>query len=142
MLAVTAELAFSVLIFVFGVALAATHFVAARGESDAAGHWWTRIDGQEGLRRRNSRRSLGMAIVLVIAFSLLLGSALLDHTRSPSQFAWYWLAVLILVAWLCILALIDISHTLRVLRTWNRQDIAGSTNRYIDPTAGRHGDPS
>lgn len=76
-----------------------------------------------------------MGIVTVVALALLLGSLFLDHLTSPSQFAYYWLAVLILVAWLCVLALADLNHTLRVLRTWQKQQVEGSATRYMAPAA-------
>ena len=63
-------------------------------------------------------RRLGAAICLVLAVMFVCGVYLMDVRTPPRVFAAYWLVMLVLVLWLCALAVKDVLHTRRMLLAW------------------------
>lgn len=61
-------------------------------------------------------RKLGAAIVLVVAVMFTLGLYVLDLKGGPVVFVAYWLTVLVLIVWLCILAIRDVLYTRRIVK--------------------------
>ncbi len=75
-------------------------------------------------------RRLGAAICVVVAVMFVLGIYLLDGKPPPRVFLAYWILVLVLVFWLCGLALKDIMHTRRSLSA--RMASRGSADLLAD----------
>ena len=75
-------------------------------------------------------RRLGAAICVVVAVMFVLGIYLLDGKPPPRVFLAYWILVLVLVFWLCGLALKDIMHTRRLLSA--RMASRGSADLLAD----------
>ena len=86
-------------------------------------------------------RRLGAAICVVVAVMFVLGIYLLDGKPPPRIFLAYWILVLVLVFWLCGLALKDILHTRRLLsaKTASRglADMLAEGRREEDETEDR-----
>ena len=72
-----------------------------------------------------------MAITAVVSMATFLGVNYLEPLRAPAQFVYYWMVVLLLVLWICVLALSDVRQTVRVHRRWRRQRSADSLERYL-----------
>ncbi|MHC5108784.1 MAG: hypothetical protein ACYTHJ_02765 [Planctomycetota bacterium] len=76
-------------------------------------------------------RRLGAAICLTTAVMFVLGIYLINPERNPAAVATYWLVILLLVVWLCLLAVKDMLHTRRELEKWRderRADIGWSNH--------------
>ena len=67
------------------------------------------------------RRRLGAAICFVLSIMFVLGAHLVDVPDHPRVYAAYWVVMLVLLLWLCMLALKDVRYTRRVLN--NRRAI-------------------
>ncbi len=143
----TLEFIFSALICALGLSIAGAYFLLRRWLSQGGLAWWDRIDTPEGVRIRAHRRNLGMAIVAVVSGATFLGINHMDPMSFPVQFVYYWLIMLLLVFWLCVLGLADIRHTLRVHRNWRRRHSDASLERYLQvyheahPVRQYRGDP-
>lgn len=67
-------------------------------------------------------RRLGAAIVGFVSVIFFAGANFIDARRFPRSFAWFWLLVLVLVLWLCGLAVVDAVHTYRLrMKILNRE---------------------
>ena len=77
-------------------------------------------------------RELGAAVCLVLSIMFVAGVNLLDATSSPRLFMAYWLVMLVLVIWLCGLALKDIIHTRHAITT--RRAREQDPNQKHDPS--------
>lgn len=128
----------SALICGLGISVAGVYFLSARCCGSDVSPWWSRFDNAQGRQVRTHRRNLGMAVMVVVSAATFLGVNLMDHQPSPIVFGYYWLVVLLMIAWLCLIALADIRHTLRLHRTWrNRRSQASaaptsSLEQYLD----------
>jgi len=78
-------------------------------------------------------RRLGAAICLVLAVMFVLGVYVLNDTGSLRGFAAYWLVMLVLVVWLCMLAIKDILYTRRVVAGW-RAGKLGLDGSPVEPS--------
>ena len=74
------------------------------------------------VHRFTKRRLIMSGVLAAVAVMLFLGVCVIDFTRSPRAFTWFWLAVLGLLVWLLGLALFDtfaVLHTRLDLRHWS-----------------------
>ena len=70
------------------------------------------IGGQRPWRR------LGAAICFVVSIMFALGVLLVDIPDHPRSYAAYWAVIMLLVLWLCGLAIKDLRHTRDVVARW------------------------
>ena len=90
------------------------------------------------LERRGRRRRLGLAVMGLVAVMFCLGLALLDPQAAPRSFLLFWLAVSILLLWLCWLAVSDVLTTWRLKRQLDEQTHA-HIQRLIQAQVGADG---
>jgi hypothetical protein len=70
------------------------------------------------IRGHRPWRRLGAAICLLVAVMYVLGVYLVDIPRHPRAYAAFWLVLMLLVIWLCVLALRDILYTRQAIAKW------------------------
>lgn len=63
-------------------------------------------------------RRVGAAICLLIAVMYIVGISRLNAEASPRTFILYWITILLLVLWLCALALKDLLYTRATIARW------------------------
>ncbi len=61
-------------------------------------------------------RRLGAAICALVSVMFYAGIHHLDPARFPRVFIFYWIIILLLVVWLCGLALVDMLYTRKLMR--------------------------
>ena len=78
--------------------------------------------GNDSPRRVDDRpwRSVGAAICVVVAIMFVVGVAAVDIPQRPRAYAAYWLVILVLLLWLCCLAIKDVLYTRRLLAELQR----------------------
>ena len=106
MSAETVRLIFSGLVCGLGVLCGSGQLLC--GRSNAATTAWERWDTPAGTERCRRRRRLGAAIVVLISLTFFLGVNFLSPGRSPVGYLIFWITTLLLVLWLCGLAMIDL----------------------------------
>ena len=126
----TIEFVFSAVILGLGLSIAGIYLLVRRSSATTEPGWWDRLDTPEGVRIRAHRRSFGMVIVVVVSTATFVGINFLDPLSGPRQFGYYWLIVLLMVMWLCGLALADIRQTLCVHRRWRVRHSGTFLKRY------------
>ena len=131
----TIEFVFSAGILGLGLSIALVYVLVRRSSAVTEPGWWDRFDTPEGVRIRAHRRSFGTIIVVVVSTATFLGINFLDPLSGPRQFGYYWLIVLLMVMWLCGLALADIRQTLCVHRRWRVRHSGASLKRYLQAHA-------
>ena len=131
----TIEFVVSALILGLGLSIAGVYLLLRRSLAATEPGWWDRLDTPEGVRIRAHRRSFGMVIVAVVSTATFVGINFLDPLSGPRQFGYYWLIVLLMVMWLCGLALADIRQTLCVHRRWRVRHSGASLERYLQAHA-------
>ncbi len=131
----TFEFVVSTLILGLGLSIAGGYLLVRRSSAAAEPGWWDRFETTEGVRIRAHRRSFGMVIVVVVSTATFAGINFLDPLSGPRQFGYYWLIVLLLVMWLCGLALADIRQTLRVRHRRRVQHPGASLEQYLQAPA-------
>ncbi len=131
----TIEFVVSALILGLGLSIAGVYLLLRRSLAATEPGWWDRLDTPEGVRIRAHRRSFGMVIVTVVSTATFAGINFLDPLSGPRQFGCYWLIVLLMVMWLCGLALADIRQTLRVHRQWRVRHSGAPLARYLQAHA-------
>ena len=129
------EFVVSALILGLGLSIAVAYVLVRRSWTATEPAWWNRLDTPEGVRNRAHRRSFGMVIVVVVSTATFVGINFLDPLSGPRQFGYYWLIVLLMVMWLCGLALADIRQTLRVHRRWRGRYSDAPLKRYLQAQA-------
>ena len=77
---------------------------------------WAKLDMPEAYDRRRRRRALSMAIMALISVVFFIGANYLDPKPHPHVALLFWVVLLILLIWLCALAMIDLAE-IRKLRT-------------------------
>lgn len=73
------------------------------------------------IRGNRPWRRVGAAICLVLAIMFVLGVYLVDIPQRPWAYAAFWLVMVVLVIWLCILAAKDILYTRQVIAKWRAE---------------------
>ncbi len=131
----TIEFMFSALILGLGLSIAGGYWLVRRSSVAAEPGWWDRLDTREGVSKRARRRSFGIVLVVVVSTATFVGMNSLDPLSGPRQFGYYWLIVLLMVMWLCGLALADIRQTLRVHRRWRMRHSGPSLERFLQTHA-------
>jgi len=63
-------------------------------------------------------RRIGAAICLLLAVMFVLGIHLLDQKAGPRVFVFFWLIIMALLVWLCVLAIKDVLYTRNVIAGW------------------------
>jgi len=63
-------------------------------------------------------RRLGAAICVVLAIMFVAGITLIDRPARPGMFIAFWLLILGLICWLCVLAIKDLLHTRKMVADW------------------------
>ena len=71
--------------------------------------------GHQALGGERPWRRVGAGICLVMAIMFVLGAHLVDIPARWRPYAVYWIVMLVLLLWLCALALKDLRYTRRVL---------------------------
>lgn len=66
-------------------------------------------------------RRLGAGIAVVMAVMFVAGVYVVDIPDKPLPYAIYWIIMLALVVWMCLLAVQDALHTRRTLRRWRAE---------------------
>ncbi len=127
----TIEFVVSAGILGLGLSIAGVYLLLRRSSAATEPGWWERLDTPQGLRIRAHRRSFGMVIVVVVSTATFVGINALDPLSGPRQFGYYWLIVLLMVMWLCGLALADIRQTLCLHRRWRVRHSDASLERYL-----------
>lgn len=75
-------------------------------------------------------RRLGAGIAVVMAVMFVLGVYVVDIPDRPLPYAVYWIIMLGLVVWMCVLAVRDAIHTRKTLRRWQagrRAEVSAGT---------------
>jgi uncharacterized membrane protein len=88
-----------------------------------------RSDHSSGAHRRAVRdlsgdrpwRKLGAVIMLLLAVMFVLGIYVLDEHRGVWFYALYWLIMMMLVLWLCVLAVRDVVYTRQLIIRWRNE---------------------
>ena len=79
-------------------------------------------------------RRVGAGICILLGVMFPLGAYLLEDHPPPKVYAGYWSVMMVLVLWLCVLALRDVAYTHKVLRSRRRRSAdAGSGVGSCDP---------
>ena len=130
-LSTTPEFVVSAAICALGLSIAGGYFLLRHCLPRGPAAWWERIDTPRGVHRRTRRRNLGMAIMAVVSMATFLGVNYMEPLRAPAQFVYYWMVVLLLVLWICVLALADVWQTLLVHHQWRRRQSTDSLERYL-----------
>ncbi len=125
------EFVFSALILGLGLSIAVAYVLVRRSSAATEPGWWDRFDTPEGVQIRMRRRSFGMVIVVVVSTATFVGINFLDPLSGPRQFGYYWLIVLLMVMWLCGLALADIRQTILVHRRWRVKHSGAALEQYL-----------
>lgn len=83
-------------------------------------------------------RRLGAGIVLVVSVMFVVGLYWSDGAHSPRAFAAYWLIMLLMVGWLCVLAAKDVLYTRRMIAGWHaaKTDLDAAPDRDEEASAG------
>lgn len=105
----TLKLVLSLLILAVGMGCAGHYFLGSARRSIDAGIG--AFDGDRPWRR------VGAVLCLVIAVMFVVGAYLVDVPARPQAraYAAYWLVLMVLVFWLCGLAIKDVRHTRRLV---------------------------
>jgi hypothetical protein len=90
-----------------------------------------RCGGSSPLRGHRPWRRVGAGICLVLAIMFVAGANLVDIPDHPRMYGAFWIVMLLLLLWLCGLALKDIHYTRRLLHEW--RDRRGTTERFGPP---------
>ncbi len=94
---------------------------------------WEKWDTPAGAERRRRRRRLGAGIVVLISLAFFVGANFLSPDRSPLAYLIYWALVVLLVLWLCGLAMADIVAIRRVQRRMLASMRQATSSRADDP---------
>jgi len=79
-------------------------------------------------------RRLGAAICLLLSVMFVLGIHLLDEKRSFRLYVAYWSVMMMLIVWLCTLAIRDILYTRQLVLRWRRErEDTGSRKPWFEP---------
>ncbi len=65
-------------------------------------------------------RRVGAAICLLLSIMFVVGLYAVDVPANPKAYAAFWLIIMLLVLWLCVLAVKDVLHTRRLINEWRR----------------------
>lgn len=100
----------TILISGLGLLVPIVYFVSRliRRDDTATRAFWARLGSAEIYERRQRRRALGMAIMALISVVFFLGTRFLNPRPNPNLALLFWGVLLLLLAWLCILAMIDL----------------------------------
>lgn len=79
-------------------------------------------------------RRVGAGICVVLAIMFVAGLYLLDEDRKPGAYVAYWLIMMLLVLWLCLLVLRDLLYTRQMIARWKKDVDAGQSH---EPTGAR-----
>jgi len=93
--------------------------------------WWEKVDTPQGVTRRRRRRQRGMVLMATISLALFLGINFMQPNRFPVEFALYWVMVLLMILWLCLLAVADVRHTLFLHRRWSQERARSYLANYL-----------
>ena len=101
-----------------GLTVATVYLIGRLTKKDDPEHraLWAKLDMPEAYDRRRRRRALSMAIMALISVVFFVGANYLDPQPHPHLAILFWVLLLILLMWLCALAMIDLAE-IRKLRT-------------------------
>ncbi|MBI4716887.1 MAG: hypothetical protein HY763_03715 [Planctomycetes bacterium] len=120
---------------------AACSAILATGVGVAGYYAWKQAAGGRGavgpLDGDRPWRRLGAGICLVLAVMFVLGVYVVDIPDRPRVYATYWLVMLLLVMWLCVLATKDIWYTRELILRRRQQRHAGRGGAESGPGADR-----
>jgi len=106
------KILFSFVVLFSGIGMA---WVYSR-RTPATGH--PRFDGLLGDR---PWRRLGAGICLLLAVMFVIGVWVVDKPQKPVPYAVFWIIIMALTVWLCVLAVKDVIHTRRVFEQWREE---------------------
>jgi len=117
-----------------GLAVSGAYFVGLlrRKENPAERALWTKLDLPELYEQRRRRRTLGMTIMALISVAFFLGANFINPQVRPRAALAFWLVLLILLVWLCGLALVDLADLRRL-----RGGLRGAARRMFYEEMGR-----
>lgn len=87
-------------------------------------------------------RRLGAAICLLLSIMFVVGLYAVDVPANPKAYAAFWLIIMVLVLWLCVLAIKDVLHTRRILQEWRQAREHGVRRNQRVESDNRSGGPS
>jgi uncharacterized membrane protein len=95
-----------------GLTVSAGYFLRRliKGDDPAARALWAKLDLADVYERRTRRRSLGMAIMALISVVFFVGANDLSPDSHPRVALLFWVVLLILLLWLCLLAFVDLAE--------------------------------
>ncbi|MBN1346506.1 MAG: hypothetical protein JXQ73_27705 [Phycisphaerae bacterium] len=88
----------------------------ARKDPQAERAVWSKMGMSEVYDRRHRRRAFGMAMMAVISVVFFLGANYLKPAPSPRLALLFWVVLLGLLLWLCVLAILDLADIGRLRR--------------------------
>lgn len=108
-------------------------FILVTGCACAWRYWRMPECGSDSLPLRGHRpwRRVGAGICLVLAIMFVLGANLVDIPDRPRIYGAFWIVMLLLLLWLCGLAIKDLRYTRRLLL--ERRDRRRTTGRFGPP---------
>ncbi len=74
-------------------------------------------------------RRIGAAICLLLSVMFVVGLYAVDVPASPKAYAAFWLIIMVLVLWLCVLAIKDVLHTRRIVNEGRAARERGTQSR-------------
>lgn len=99
-----------------GLIVSAVYFLGRLGAKDDSAEraLWAKVDLPELYDRRRRRRTLGMAMMALISVVFFFGANFLNPQVYPPLAVAFWAVLLVLLMWLCLLALADLGDVRRL----------------------------
>ncbi len=89
-------------------------FLLTRRDDSAERALWARLEPPGTYERRRRRRTLGMAMMALISVVFFLGANYMNPEPHPRLALLFWVVLLTLLMWLCVLAMIDLADARRL----------------------------
>ncbi len=83
------------------------------------------------LRNERPWRRLGAALVALVAVAFFAGANFLKADQAPRVYLAFWCVVLVLIVWMCVLALVDARYTIRMGSRELRRQVGRQANDAI-----------
>ncbi len=87
-----------------------------QGDPDRDREPWAQVGMLSVFYRRRRRRTLGMSMMAVISVVFFIGANFVNPTPHPHASLLFWVVLLILLVWLCVLAMMDLAEVGRLRR--------------------------